>query len=166
MGKPRRFFEEGRIIKTVWFEPAGEGAPGRRADLEWTDDCPPFHETKPHAKFRWFVVVRKRLHHSLCFSITTFVGTGSVKTRRGRAEDFVVLYSAEIEPPKPYPEENITRDPIAIIIEDDEQYISPLARLDCSRIYTVEHNLKMMKIGRVHADSMPQLEEYFKMSVE
>ena len=41
---------------------------------------------------------------------------------------------------------------MAVIIEDGEQYISPFARLDCGRIYTVEDNLKVMKIGRVHPD--------------
>ena len=77
-----------------------------------------------------------------------------------------MLYSCAIEPPAPFPEEGIVRPPIAVIIEDGEQFISPLARLDCGRVYTVEDNLKVMKIGRVQPESLPKLEEYFRESVD
>ena len=163
--KPKRFFSVGRIFKTPWFEPGGDDAPGQPSDREWRDECPPFHSTKPIAKFRWFVVVRRRLNHTLCFSITTFGGQGAARTRRGRAIDFVVLHKAEIPPPKPYEEEEITRDPLSVIIEEGEQYISPLARLDCGRVYTVEDNLRVMKIGRIHPNSLVDLEKYYQESV-
>ncbi|KAL2135019.1 hypothetical protein VTI74DRAFT_10056 [Chaetomium olivicolor] len=160
--KPKRFFCVGRIFKTVWFEPAGTDPPRRRPDLEqWSNNSLAFHGEKPAARFRWFVVVRRRLHQSLCFSITTFGGKGSSKTIRGRLMDYVVLHSAAVEPPRPYDEEGITRDPIAVIIEDKTQYISPIARLDCGRVYTVEDNLRVMKVGRVHPESIPLLETYY-----
>ncbi|KAK4239476.1 hypothetical protein C8A03DRAFT_42884 [Achaetomium macrosporum] len=167
VAKPKRFFCIGRIFKTVWFEPGGNNMPRVRADLaDWSDKSLAFHGERPIARFRWFVVVRRRLHHSLCFSITTFGGAKTAhKTSRGRLTDFVVLYSSNVEPPRPYDEEGITRDPIAVIIEDDEQYISPIARLDCSRVYTVEDNLRVMKTGRVHPDSLKLLEEYYQESV-
>ncbi|KAK0717235.1 hypothetical protein B0T26DRAFT_775205 [Lasiosphaeria miniovina] len=163
--KPKRFFSVGRIFKTAWFEPGNEDTPARQPDVEWTERCDPYFGERPYAKFRWFVVVRKRLHHSLCLNITSFGGQGKQKMSKGRPMDYVVLHSAEIPPPEPYEEEGISRDPIAIIIEDEEQYISPLARLDCGRIYTVEDNLQVMKIGRVHPDCLPRLEEYFRESV-
>ncbi|KAK3311516.1 uncharacterized protein B0T15DRAFT_482519 [Chaetomium strumarium] len=174
VAKPKRFFCAGRIFKTVWFEPGGNTMPRARTDLaEWSDRSLPFHGERPIARFRWFVVVRRRLHHSLCFSITTFGGgfkpptmkTTKARKSHGRQADFVVLHSASVEPPRPYDEEGITREPIAIIIEDDEQYISPIARLDCSRIYTVEDSLRVMKTGRVHPESLPLLNEYYKESV-
>jgi hypothetical protein len=158
----------GRIFKTVWFEPGGNTMPRVRTDLvEWSDRSLPFHGERPIARFRWFVVVRRRLHHSLCFSITTLGGIRPTArpSRHGRPADFVVLHSSSVEPARPYPEEGITRDPIAVIIEDDEQFISPWARLDCSRIYTVEDNLRVMKTGRVHPESLPLLNEYYKESV-
>lgn len=79
--------------------------------------------------------------------------------------DYVVLHKSSVPPARPYPEEKITREPVAVIIEDEEQYISPIARLDCGRIYTVEDNLKVMKVGRVHPASLPALEQYYKDSV-
>lgn len=80
--------------------------------------------------------------------------------------DYVVLYSASVEPPEPYPEEGITREPVAVIIEDEEQNISPVARLDCSRLYTVEDGGYAVKIGRVHPDSLPTLEGYYQQCLE
>ncbi|KAK4039588.1 hypothetical protein C8A01DRAFT_16457, partial [Parachaetomium inaequale] len=166
VAKPKRFFCPGRIFATVWFEPGTadllQQQPGPKA---WSSACPAFHDAKPVARFRWFVVVRRRLHHSLCFRITTYGGKSASKTNRGRAGDFVVLHRADVDPEPPSAGEEITREPIAVIIEDEEHYISPFARLDCGRIYTVEDNLPVAKIGRVQTPSLPLLEGYYRESV-
>ena len=73
-----------------------------------------------------------------------------------------MLHSSSVEPPPPREDEGITRPPIAVIIEDGEQYISPLARLDISRVYTVEDSLRVMKVGRVHPEHLDRLEECFQ----
>jgi hypothetical protein len=176
VARPKRFFCVGRIFKAVWFEPRVPVTPSgdmpnrqqqqQSPDFEqWSNKCPEPSSGNAVSKFRWFVVVRRRLHHTLCFSITTFGGKGSAATSRGRPMDYVVLYSAAIKPAQPDDEERITRKPIAVIIEDEEQYISPFARLDCGRIYTVEDGLPIMKIGRVHPAHLPLLEEYYRESV-
>lgn len=161
MAKPKRFFVVGRIFKAVWFEPATTDMLKRQAGPEsWANTCQDFYGEKPVARFRWFVVVRRRLNHSLCFAITTFMGPGS-KPNPGRPVDYVVMYPASVEPAKPYEEEGITRDPIAVIMEDEKHFIAPIARLDCGRIYTVEDNLRTLKIGRVHPASLPLLDKYY-----
>lgn len=155
--KPKRFYTFGRIFKLNWADPPGDG--------------------KPVPRQRWFVVVRRRLHHSLCFAITTgggssFNGNGSGKSRgkssggnaghRGRSRDFVVLFPAGFLPPAADEEEGIERDPVGVIIEDAEQCISPQARLDCARIYTVEFDVAVVKIGRVDTKDFEKLEEYYQ----
>ncbi|KAK4174722.1 hypothetical protein QBC36DRAFT_35553 [Triangularia setosa] len=173
--KPKRFFAVGRIFKVPWFEPLGSTDPSSDPfpatpppNKDWIDLVPRFHGEQPLAKYRWFVVVRRRLHHSLCFSITTYAGankSAANKMSRGRDVDFVVLHNSNVEPARPYEGENITRKPIAVIIEDQETFISPIARLDCGRVYTVEDHLRVMKVGRVHPGSLAGLEEYFRDSV-
>jgi hypothetical protein len=167
IAKPKRFFSIGRIFKAVWFEPGPATAEPTTDDPEeWSSRCPGFHGEKPLARFRWFVVVRRRLHHSLCFSVTTFSrGKSGGSGGAGRSRPYAVLHNSNVKPPRPYDEEEITRDPIAVIIEDDELYISPIARLDCGRIYTVEDNLRVSKVGRVHPDSLSALEECYKECV-
>jgi hypothetical protein len=167
VAKPKRFFCVGRIFKTVWFEPSGSNLPKLQPDAEsWMDACPGFHGEKPIARYRWFIVARRRLHYSLCFSITTFGGAAArSKTGAGRPSDYVVLHRYNVQPAAPYPEEGIKKHPIAVIIEDEEQNIAPTARLDCGRIYTVQDSLRVLKIGRVHPSSLSLLETYFKESV-
>lgn len=168
IAKPKRFFSVGRIFKVAWFEPRGQDTPVRRSSdsgPDWAAECPAFYGETPVAKFRWFVIVRRRLHHSLCFSITAYNRAAPNKTPRGRDLDYTVLYSSSVDPARPYDEENITREPIAVIIEEGETYIAPIARLDLGRIYTVEDNLKIMKVGRVHPSSLDSLEEYYQDSV-
>lgn len=80
---------------------------------------------------------------------------------RARGEHLAVLYSTSVPPPEPDPEEGIVFGPLAVIMEEGKQNISPLARLDCSRVYTVEDDLKVMKIGRLHPDFQPKLDEYY-----
>jgi hypothetical protein len=167
--KPKRFFTPGRVFQTVWFEPATPDAAKRQQPGEsWTSQCePPFHGVRPAGRFRYFVVVRHRLHHSLCFSVTTAArgNKGAAKSSRGLGEDYVVLHNGTVEPALPGEHEGITRTPIAVIIEDENQYIAPTARLDCGRIYTVEHHLHVSKIGRVHPQCLDDLESYYRQSV-
>ncbi|KAL2180693.1 uncharacterized protein P884DRAFT_274605 [Thermothelomyces heterothallicus CBS 202.75] len=165
--KPKRFFQLGRIFATDWFEPATADMLDRKTPPgALASGCQGPHGGKHITKPRWFVVVRRRLHHSLCFRITTYGGTNAAKTNRGRAQDFVVLYRANVRPARPHDDEEISRRPIAVIIEAPDQYISPVARLDCGRIYTVEDNLMVAKIGRVHPSHLDLLDEYFKASVK
>ncbi|EAQ90026.1 hypothetical protein CHGG_06645 [Chaetomium globosum CBS 148.51] len=163
IAKPKRFFCTGRVFATVWFEPSTEDILQQQPKpREWSSVCPAFHGQKPVAKIRWFVVVKRRLHHSLCFTITTYAGKAASRTTRGRAGDHAVLFRVGIQPEAPDDDEDITRGPIGIIVEDAEYYISPFARLDCGRIYTVEDNLKVAKVGRVHRDFLPALEQYYR----
>jgi hypothetical protein len=136
----------------------------------WTTQCPAFHGTKPQARFRWFVVVKRRPHYSLCFSITTAAASAAAAAHNAangvvRPSDYVVLFNAAIQPARPSPTENITREPLAVIIEDPRQFIAPTARLDCGRIYTVEDHLPVAKIGRIHRNDLELLEQYYKESV-
>ena len=80
---------------------------------------------------------------------------------RAKGEHLAVLYSTSVPPPEPEAEEGIKFGPLAVIMEEGNQNISPLARLDCSRVFTVEDDLRVMKIGRVHPDFHQKLDEYY-----
>ena len=51
--------------------------------------------------------------------------------------------------------------PLAMIVKEKKHVISPFARVDCSRVFTVEDDLKVMKIGRVHPDFHEKMDEYY-----
>ncbi|KAH8884227.1 hypothetical protein GQ53DRAFT_771014 [Thozetella sp. PMI_491] len=158
---PRRFFQVGRIFMTVWFE-AESLVPARtQSSVQWHLDCPAFRGTKPYAAFRWFVVVRKKTTHSLCLSIHTRVLEGPLSYDAPQC----VLHSSLVEPPEPSDDERIVPEPIPVVVEHKSKFISPLARLDLSRIYTVEHNLKVMKLGYVPKSALGILEKHYRTAV-
>ena len=81
---------------------------------------------------------------------------------KARGVNLAVLYSTSVPPPEPDKEEGIVFGPLAVIMEEGKQNISPLARLDCSRVFTVEDDLRVMKVGRVHTDFLEKLDEYYR----
>lgn len=163
ISKPKKFFCPGRIFQVVWFEPESkETTRVKKSDREYSKACPPYQGEKPLARYRWFVVVRKRRSFSLCLSITIF-SPGGCELRV--PNESAVLYPAGIDAPSPFPEEGILREPVGIIMENGQQFVSPMARLDCRRLYTLEDGLKVAKVGRVHPDSLGLLEAYYKECV-
>lgn len=61
--------------------------------------------------------------------------------------------------------EYITRAPVAVVMENGHRFMSPLARLDVSRLYTFDYSQRVMRVGRVHPDWLPRLEEHFQECV-
>jgi hypothetical protein len=162
---PKRFFIPGRIFKMMWYEPAPEAQTELSPDSKLDKKCQAFGEeaeSRPIARYRWFVVVQRRYDHSICFSVTTYK-KGASKT--SRSDNVAVLYRVTVDPPLPYDDEKFMRTPIAVIVEDPEHYIAPTARLDCKRVYTVEDGMKVKKIGRVHPRWVPVLEKYYQQAV-
>jgi hypothetical protein len=58
-------------------------------------------------------------------------------------------------------EQGLKKDPLYIKIEDPTITIDPMSRIHFGKVFTVEYNLKVRKIGRVIPDSIRKMEEYF-----
>lgn len=160
--KPSRFFGIGRVFKTLWIEPAGSTA---------TDtDQRPYHtvgygqQQLAYAKVRRFVVIRKRLHSCLCLMISTYGGQGAAK-EDARSQDHAVVYSSQFPEPLPRPGENITFGSFPVIIEEPGEVLGVMSRLDFGKVYTVEHNVKVLRIGRIWPDQIKRLNECFAMTM-
>ncbi|KAH7312915.1 hypothetical protein BKA65DRAFT_148873 [Rhexocercosporidium sp. MPI-PUGE-AT-0058] len=154
--KPSRFFNVGRVFKTLWVEPAGTTS---------RDTSHPAYNTVgygqfSHAKVRMFVVIRKRRHSCLCLAIHSYGGQGTAK-QNVRSQDHAVVHSFGDPEPRPLPDEYITIRGFAVKLEEPGETISPMSRLDFGKIYTVEHNLKILRVGRILPGQLPALEEAF-----
>jgi hypothetical protein len=55
----------------------------------------------------------------------------------------------------------LTKDPFPIIVETRGEQIDETSRINFGRVYSVEHNLRVMKIGRISTQDIPRLKEYF-----
>ena len=55
---------------------------------------------------------------------------------------------------------------IAVEKASYDQKLDPMSRLNFKKIYTVEHNVKVMNVGQVTKESLPVLLGYWRKSLE
>lgn len=55
----------------------------------------------------------------------------------------------------------MSKEPFPIKVEDPKEIIHPKSRLNFGRVYTVEHNIKVLKVGRIPDEHLARLDRYF-----
>jgi hypothetical protein len=112
-------------------------------------------------KFRQFIVLRERLHNCLCLPIHTYGGQGATKSSV-RTQDHAMIYAKGEDGD---PGENLIKEPFSVIIENIKEKINPRSCIDFSRIYTIEHNIRVSKVGRILPSQLQRLNRYFVDSI-
>jgi ankyrin repeat protein len=156
VSKPARFFVLGRVFKVLWTEPASPNA--STTDQPFLSEVS--HGQRSFTKFRRFVVLRGRLRSSLCLALHTYTGQGALKNDV-RAEDHAIVFDQSRSHPVPLPGEAINIDPFPLIFEHLGEQIDLTSRLDFGRIYTIEHNIRVMSIGRISPEHLERLDRCF-----
>jgi hypothetical protein len=59
-------------------------------------------------------------------------------------------------------ERQMTKQPLAVDSVKGQK-LDGLSRVNFDKVYTVEHNIKVMDIGRISQTSMPKLISYWKI---
>jgi hypothetical protein len=151
------FFVPGKVFAMLWVEPAGRQPPG--SDIF---TAVRFGE-QAFAEIRRFIVVKAHSHHSLCVPISTYHGKGVVGRRDARYHS--IIYSTE-EPPQALEGEHLTKHPIRMIPEGDTlSHLAETSRINYSKTFTVEHNVKVKKIGRLDEGSLAWVRAYWKEAI-
>ncbi|KUJ17188.1 uncharacterized protein LY89DRAFT_685117 [Mollisia scopiformis] len=153
IGEPPRFFKVGRVLEVIWAEPAGEDS---------SVVGPNFMVSQLGAnvftKNRRFVVVREMRGCCICLSLFTYNGQGTTKDGV-RPEDYAAVFPDGGQA-HTLPGERLSKDPFPIIIENPSQRLHPMSRLSFGRVYTVEHNVRAIKIGRIPDEHHTRLTHY------
>jgi len=76
-----------------------------------------------------------------------------------------MIFARGCPEPIAFPEEQPTKGAFPVIVEEPNETIDPMSLLDFSRVYTVEHNIKVLKIGRIPPEHIERLEKYFVQSI-
>ena len=155
ISEPSRFFRKGRVFKSLWIEPAGSVT---EDDSEFVIAAK-FGE-KAYTKIRHFVVVREMQACCLCLPLNTFNKQGTEKAGI-RVENYSAVYDSREFDPDLGREEKLTKDPFPILVEDAQEKIDRKSLLNFGRVYTVEHNIKVLKVGRIPDMFHPLLDKYF-----
>lgn len=158
--QPSRFFQIGKVFKTLWTEPAS----GTMNDSQQGTLHTVAFGQSAYSKIRRFVVIRKRLHCSLCLPILTYGGQGATKPGV-RASDHGIVYPANEDRPLEAPGESLGKHALGVVIEEPGETLDRMSRIDYGKVYTVQHNIKVMNVGRIENAHMRYLKRDYKESM-
>jgi hypothetical protein len=160
----KKFFTVGRIFAMLWTEPTGDK----------TDGDPTFVSTvvfgeRVYSKIRRFVVIKEGTRDCQCLPLSTFGGLGTKKPGL-KQSDYAAIYEAGREGGRrrgrrapSFPEEPGLKKALAIFLEAKET-IHQMSRINFKKVYTIEHNVKAKKIGRIVDDDLDRFKHYFRQS--
>jgi hypothetical protein len=78
--------------------------------------------------------------------------------------EHAVIYMRPSEPFNNSSEPRITKEPLEVRPAAHDQKLDKMSRLNFGRVYTVEHNVKVMPVGKISDGSMPRLRSYARDS--
>ncbi|MCJ1329212.1 hypothetical protein MMC10_005890 [Thelotrema lepadinum] len=155
--KPGKFFSRGRVFKAAWIEIAGPTT----KDVENTTTVR-YCQTA-YTDIRRFVVLRKKEDCCICVPIHTFSGRGGGKRSTNR-QDYALVFDAGRD--ETWDRERLSRKEIPMVVERDDVDISyPQARIQFSKLYTVEFYTMVQQLGYVHKEALEVLEQAFLDSI-
>ncbi|KAK0780539.1 hypothetical protein LTR91_022869 [Friedmanniomyces endolithicus] len=170
--QPERFFVVGRAFSILWSEPAGESSTEVTSMV--SNDVAPNQSsfttgrygTRVYSKVRRFVVVRAGAAYCTALPILTYGGMGVAKPGVVKSEHAIIFSGRQ--PLRPSPEELPTRgelplqsQPIRLVLDERTERLDPMSRINCARVHTIEHNVKVKPLGMVHPASMEALTTQF-----
>ncbi len=108
------------------------------------------HGEKAFHKVRRFIIMREDKGHCICIPILTYGYRGVLKPGV-HVETHTVVYSSQTDGPYYLAGEEklLTKKPIKLDMKDPSEKLDPLSRLNYAKTYTVEHNVKVLFIGKV-----------------
>lgn len=153
------YFKRGKVFMVLWAEP--RGASNISTPDEFTGEL---GDEQFFCEIRRFCIIRRKPAYCLCLPISTY--SGQATTKPGLVvQDHAVIApvggSVQLHPK----EQQLTKSPLFVIVEDQAVSIDAMSRINFAKVYTVEYNVKIRKIGRICADSMKDLEDYFLESI-
>jgi hypothetical protein len=155
------YFQPGEIFKILWPEPTGQSANERLTDLVETDAS----TTEPfYAGIRRFIIVATDPgHHSTCVPILTYEHRGCRKKGVDARSHGIIFESSrkhKRKPPKPLKgEPHLGFRPVPAELYGPGEKLAPESRVNYSKLVTVEHNVKVLFIGRISDEYMSDVQE-------
>ncbi|KAG2421228.1 hypothetical protein HFD88_000844 [Aspergillus terreus] len=156
---PRRFFRQGRVFSVLWHENAGAAS----HKTEATFIAGQFGEPV-YSHIRRMVVVKEYGDCAWCFPIYTYQGRG-VSKNAVDASKHAVIYMEGSKPATLPSEPRMLSKALELrpLCSDDK--LSPMARLNFGKLFTVEHNVKVRPIGKISEQSMPDFLAYARREI-
>jgi len=156
---PNEFFRVGKVFALLWHEQAGDN--GTVLSPVGNSYYKVKHGEYVYSHIRRMVVVQEQRGCSWCLPIHTYGRRGSGKP--GIDLEAHAIIHMEGEPPeRTEMDAGIVKEPLEVKPDSRREKLHPLSRLNFSKVYTVEHNVKVKSIGRISKQSMPNFKIYWK----
>ncbi|OAA77505.1 hypothetical protein LEL_04328 [Akanthomyces lecanii RCEF 1005] len=143
-------FQPGEIFKVHWSEPQGSISEQPKSSSSKKQDLQNKFGTKFFVGFRRFIVVANDQGHCTCVPILTYGGKGC-KKHGVKPEKHGIVYERGQKSKKLDGEPSLGFAPVRVEMTEEGEKISRESRVNYSKLVTVEHNVKVFFIGRVHA---------------
>lgn len=155
MSKRRRsrtqsLFRIGTIFKVLGTEPAGETSSDGLVDPPRSIDA----SSVDNIEHR--VVVRAGKSHCLALPIRTYDHPGVSTTLRSTGD--LVPLVAKCHTQNAPSESGLARRPLHVIPEDQTDELDTNLHIDCTRIYTIEYNVRVSTVGHIVPEDLPYLD--------
>ncbi|KAJ5083923.1 hypothetical protein NUU61_008502 [Penicillium alfredii] len=158
---PKRFFRVGRVFAMLWHENAG--LHGTILSQRGPPLGPHFtrgkYQEPIYSSIRRMVVVKEQKGCSWCVPVTTYSGQGVAKAGVDRGKH-AVIYMQGNRPAVNPGEPRMIKEPLEVEPARPDQRLDPMSRLNFGKVYTVEHNVKVLPVGKIAEESMARFIAY------
>lgn len=79
-----------------------------------------------------------------------------------KAEYHAMIYTGR-EVPSPLPGEQLVKRAVRMEPSSPEEKLDPKSRVNYAKVYTIEHNIRVCFIGKIHADSRATFDTDFRV---
>jgi hypothetical protein len=154
------FFIIGRVFATPWH--TALGAHSAQAMQKWVVRGSFGESILSH--IQRVVVVKEGHGFSWCVPITTYQGKGVAK--RGlsdedrRAHAIIYMEGTNIRPTAAE-RDMMDKESIAVHAAATDQKLDPMSRINFGKVHTIEHNVKVMNVGRISRDDLDDFKHYW-----
>ncbi|KAL1866349.1 hypothetical protein Daus18300_006813 [Diaporthe australafricana] len=153
--EPSMKFEPGNVFKVMWSEPKGGTIPG--GGSRFSDTLLQDHLNGVWTGFRRFIVIRNGEGHCSCVPILTYGKLGCLKNGVKPHHHGIVFEKGQ-QAITLSNEPALGFEPICMEMHPGE-HISEESRVNYSKLVTVEHNVKVLFVGRVLYDDWPIVQQ-------
>lgn len=166
------FFTVGRVFAVIWHtNVSGLARPNQQnlsADRRFIMMQTVRFGEYVQSSVQRMAVVKEGHGFCWCVPVNTYNGKGVVKKGFNASDRaaHAIIYMKDQSPYLNDDEHDISKRPIMVIPAADDQKLDPMSRLNFGKVHTVEHNLKVMDVGRVDARSRPYFQSYWEASAE
>ncbi|CAG8351116.1 unnamed protein product [Penicillium salamii] len=143
---PRSFFRVGRVFSMLWHENAGSNG-NRHSKKVSPRSSSQFirgkYQEPIYSSIRRMIVVKQQRGCCWCVPIITYGGQGVAKAGIDRSKHAVIYMRGDM-PPAKEDEPAMTKQPLEVEPVRLEQKLDPMSRVNFGKVYTVEHNVKVL----------------------